>query len=134
MLIVDAEHDPYYRFDAYRKLKDAVERDRQLCIMIDIPEVEKIANGTNAFAAAKPVMEGRTMIEGNTYGKIYYMKLSLHNQLLGDQMESIKPYAGIHPAFPQESTADQYFEPAQFIAYRALGCAIARTLRIDITS
>jgi len=65
--------------------------------------------------------------EGKVIGKLWYLKLSKHEALIGDD-PSICRYADGHPDFPQESTLDQYFEPAQFRAYRALGCTIGRTI------
>jgi hypothetical protein len=79
-------------------------------------------------------MEGTTRLEGELYGKVFYLKLSMHEALLGDQMAIVKSYAQMHKTFPQESTVNQYFGPDRFRAYRALGYAIAQNLRRDITS
>ena len=34
-------------------------------------------------------------------------------------------YKGAHPTFPDESTADQFFDETQFESYRALGYDVA---------
>ena len=52
---------------------------------------------------------------------IVYMK----NSMTGDEPAAVQNYRGSHPAFPHESTADQFFDDAQFEAYRALGVHIA---------
>ena len=44
---------------------------------------------------------------------------------------TLKGYKGKHPDFPDESTADQFFDEEQFEAYRELGYAIARELVLD---
>ena len=44
---------------------------------------------------------------------------------------TLKGYKGKHPSFPDESTADQFFDEEQFEAYRELGYAIARQLVKD---
>lgn len=44
---------------------------------------------------------------------------------------TLKGYKGKHPDFPDESTADQFFDEEQFEAYRELGYAIARQLVED---
>jgi len=131
ILVVDAEHDPYYRFGAYRKLKQAAEQE--LGIKINIPGLEKILSGTAKFEAGTPIQEGTTILDEQHQGKIYYLKLCLHPDVLGDQAEVINAYAKKHPKshFPQESTLDQYFQPTQFKAYRELGYAIAQTLSPD---
>ena len=36
----------------------------------------------------------------------------------------VRSYAADHPAFPHESTADQWFSESQLEAYRALGAHI----------
>jgi hypothetical protein len=123
---VDAEHDPNYKFGAYRKLKEAAWDD--LGMAINIPGLEEILKKNAKFEASNPIQEGTTTTDDQHQGKIYYMKLSKHADLLGNQAEFISPYAEKHPQFPQESTLDQYFQPAQFRAYRALGYVIARTL------
>lgn len=41
--------------------------------------------------------------------------------LTGDEPLDVRGYAASSPAFPQESTADQYFSESQFESYRALG-------------
>ena len=58
----------------------------------------------------------------------------MHPNLLDDQADVINAYAKKHPRFPQESTLDQYFQPAQFKAYRELGYAIAKNLPSDIAT
>ena len=44
---------------------------------------------------------------------------------------TLKGYKGKHPDFPDESTADQFFDEEQFEAYRELGYAIAKELVLD---
>jgi Patatin-like phospholipase len=128
ILIVDAEYDPAYRFGAYRKIKKAA--SNELHIELNVPSVEKILGGANTFNPNAPIMEGTTSLAPDS--KVFYLKLSMHDALLGDQATFIKPYAETHETFPQETTVDQYFDPDRFIAYRALGYAIARTLGRDI--
>lgn len=49
----------------------------------------------------------------------------LKSSLTGDEPEPTKNYKVAHPAFPHESTADQFFDDAQFESYRALGNHLA---------
>ena len=44
---------------------------------------------------------------------------------------TLKGYKGKHPDFPDESTADQFFDEEQFEAYRELGYAITKQLVLD---
>jgi hypothetical protein len=54
-------------------------------------------------------------------GILVYLKLCL----TGDEPTDVQNYAASHPGFPHESTADQFFDEAQFESYRALGHHIA---------
>ncbi len=49
----------------------------------------------------------------------------LKNSLTRDEPQPIVNYARDHPSFPHETTADQFFDDAQFESYRALGVHIA---------
>jgi len=40
----------------------------------------------------------------------------------------VRQYGALHPSFPQEGTADQFFDEAQWESYRALGVAIGRRI------
>jgi hypothetical protein len=130
ILVVDAEYDPTYSFGAYRILARAAKQE--LGIEINISAIDEILGGNTRFAADTPILEGTTTSEDRSPGRIYYLKLSPQADLLGDQAQVINPYAEKHPQFPQEPTSDQYFQPEQFKAYRALGYAIARRLPHDV--
>ena len=52
---------------------------------------------------------------------LIYMK----NSLTGNEPAPVLNYKRTSPAFPHESTADQFFDDAQFESYRALGDHIA---------
>ena len=54
-------------------------------------------------------------------GYLLYLKSSY----TGDEDEVIKEYRHSNPDFPHQSTADQFFDEAQFECYRALGQHIA---------
>jgi hypothetical protein len=49
----------------------------------------------------------------------------LKNSRTGDEPEPVRNYATDHPAFPHETTLDQFFTDDQFESYRALGRHIA---------
>jgi hypothetical protein len=52
--------------------------------------------------------------------------LYLKPTLTGDEPADIVQYHSAHPAFPQESTSDQFFDEAQWESYRKLGEWIAQ--------
>jgi hypothetical protein len=57
-------------------------------------------------------------------GLLLYSKLSV----TGNESELIKRYRMLHPAFPHQSTLDQFFDEEQFEAYRQLGVHVAEGL------
>ncbi|NNL76689.1 MAG: hypothetical protein HKO68_10180 [Desulfobacterales bacterium] len=60
-------------------------------------------------------------------GWFFYIKTTL----TGDMSMRIRGYKGAHPDFPDETTADQFFDEDQFDAYRLLGIEIAEKLTND---
>jgi hypothetical protein len=121
ILVVDAEFDPHFRFPSYRRLKEASRAELGLVVRIST-----IDDGT--FSPSIPVCVGTVSAEEEVVSTIWYLKLSMDRTLLGDQASIVDDYVRRHHDFPQESTVDQYFEPPQFRAYRALGRAIGRTI------
>ena len=57
-------------------------------------------------------------------GILLYLKASL----IGDEPQDIATYAAANPAFPHQSTADQWFDEMQFESYRTLGHHIAASV------
>ncbi len=49
------------------------------------------------------------------------MLVYLKPTVIGDEPVDVANYARTHAAFPHESTAEQWFDEAQFESYRMLG-------------
>ena len=67
-------------------------------------------------------------------GKFIYLKASLPTRE-GKKMhlsDDVQSYSSLHPRFPHETTADQWFDELQFESYRALGEFIAKEAVTDI--
>lgn len=47
--------------------------------------------------------------------------LVVHPALNGSEPLDVRSYQKTHPSFPQQSTGDQFFDDAQWEAYRRLG-------------
>ena len=56
-------------------------------------------------------------------GQILYFK----SCLTGAEPNDVKDYRRLHPEFPQQSTADQWFDESQFESYRELGLFAANS-------
>jgi hypothetical protein len=55
-------------------------------------------------------------------GTLLYIKPAI----VGDENADVINYRKAHPDYPHQSTADQWFDEAQFESYRALGYHIAK--------
>ena len=126
IVIIDAEYDLNYTFGSYRKVKQAAKDELQ--IQLSVPALDDALGRANSFHPDTPLMAGSASTSDGYEADVFYIKLSMHPGWLGDQAALVTSYAEGHQAFPQETTLDQYFGPARFRAYRALGCAAGRTL------
>ncbi len=118
VIVCDAEEDGQYHFaglgNAIRKCRIDMGVDIQLDISAIVPDpVTKLSQshcavGTIHYENTDP---------GAPSGTIIYVKASL----VGDEPTDVKNYSKECPAFPHESTVDQWFSETQFESYRALG-------------
>ena len=119
----DAGHDGDVTFE---DLGNAIERCRAdfgVDIDIDLGNLRPGADrravwhctvGTIRYDRLPPVKKGDPP---EVPGTLLYIKSSL----TGDEPADVLRYAAEHPAFPHESTSDQFFDESQFESYRALG-------------
>jgi hypothetical protein len=148
IVIGDGEQDPEYNFEslggAIRKCRAdfGVEIDidisqirateagkRTHCVVGSIKYPEKMETGHEVIARAKPDAEPtQALDDNNRRGWILYLKASL----TGDEPEDVTQYHASHPAFPQESTMNQFFTESQFESYRRLGLHVVESALADI--
>ena len=81
--------------------------------------------GDSGFSK-KQFIKGKIRYKKKT-GRLIYMKASLS----GHEPTDVLAYKAKHKDFPHQSTGDQWFDEAQFEAYRALGYHIATDLKIN---
>jgi len=117
ILAVDASGDPTMSCGGLADLLRYARID--LGITIDI-EIQPLVPNPDGRSAAHWVV-GRIHYGGGRTGHLVYLKLSM----TGDEPESVREYRSRYPAFPQQSSANQFFTEDQFEAYRALGEHIA---------
>lgn len=118
IIAVDAGADPDMSCGA---LADVLRYARiDLGITIDI-QLDPLRPGASGLSAAHWVV-GVIDYGGGETGRLIYLKLSM----TGDEPEAIREYRTRFPAFPQQSSANQFFTEEQFEAYRALGEHIAQ--------
>lgn len=129
ILVSDGGADPAFNFD---DLANAVEKVRvdfganikfraQAGLDKILPQTQTAGNNSE-FIKKYAIAEHGFAIADIYYndgssGILVYVKLAMINGLSTD----IYSYKGIHPEFPHQSTADQFFDEKQFEAYRELG-------------
>lgn len=118
VIVVDGGRDPKYRFselaNALRKIRIDHEQTE-----IDIDGLRWTEAGVEQTGHRRQRIYGGTIrYPGKTtFGRIVYIKAALE----GDEPADVAGYADLHPAFPHESTSDQWFSESQFESYRRLG-------------
>jgi hypothetical protein len=136
IIIGDGEADPNHHFHGLATLVRYARIDLGVQIDIDLEKLRLSGLETNVPVAVPEADRERRSLEHFAVGKIKYPKdgdvgagdgylLYLKSSLTGDEDEVITEYRHRNPAFPHESTADQFFDEGQFEAYRALGQHIA---------
>jgi Patatin-like phospholipase len=118
IVVSDAGCDPTYSF---ADLGNAIRRIRiDLGIPIEFPQAlgidaAHIRNGNHHGAMATVRY---SVVDGpGQDGVLIYLKATLS----GDEPIDVANYHAVHPDFPHETTADQWFGESQFESYRMLG-------------
>jgi len=120
---VDGGADPTHRFGSLVKFIRFAKIDLGVKIRIDLSDLEKDRNGFSR----KHWALGTISYGGNETGQFLYIKTSL----TGDENLYVQDYARENPLFPHQSTANQFFNEAQFEAYRALGYHAAKSALME---
>src|SRR5262249_48751769 len=68
---------------------------------------------------------GRIRYDEVDQGAVPGLMVYLQASLTGDEPADVLQYASRHSTFPRQSTVDQFFDEAQFEAYRLLGHHVA---------
>ena len=118
IIAIDAEQDGDYHFEG---LGGAVRKCRaDFGIEIDIsPEAIRPKDGLSGVHC----VVGRIYYREGDPGYLIYLKSSI----TGDEPADVREYQREAPDFPQQSTADQFFNESQFESYRRLGLHVAQT-------
>ena len=117
----DAECDPRMRFEGLGTLKRMCEVDFGVTIEIDVSSL--LPDPTTGWSKSRCAV-GRIVYDATDSGKdgvFIYLKASMN----GHEDEGIRQYKALHPAFPHESTGNQFYGEDQFESYRKLGKEIA---------
>ena len=117
IVAVDGEADRDLAFPGLVKLMRYARIDLGIRINMDLQAFERDENGY----ASRHHAIGHIDYGDGERGVLLYLKASM----TGDENPYVMDYASRHPTFPAETTTDQFFDEAQFEAYRALGYHVA---------
>jgi hypothetical protein len=125
IVLVDGEQDDKYSFEGLGWAISKIRIDFGIPIEFEPPppmrpfdaRTEKAQDPPTPYHALGRVRYSCVDGPGAEDGWIVFVKASLN----GSEPVDVANYAKNHPAFPQESTGDQFYSELQFESYRALG-------------
>ncbi len=118
ILCGDGEADPDMAFNGLATVIRFAATDMGVHIDIDLEGIAADADGRSKRHHAI----GRIDYGDGEVGWLLYIKLSMGEH----ELPYIEEYRHANPDFPHQSTADQFFDEAQFEAYRALGFKVGQ--------
>lgn len=117
----DAGEDAGFGFG---DLMNAIRKCRtDLGAEITLP-LEKLKPSNNSAFSAAHAVQGTIRYADGSEGELLYFK----SALTGKEPNDVLDFRNHNPAFPNQSTADQWFDETQFESYRALGFFAADAL------
>jgi Patatin-like phospholipase len=122
IVVIDAGADPAYQFEDLANALRKIRVDLGVRITFDPPKIEMSAGTANRVYCAKAIIHYDEIDQKADQPKgaestLLYIKPLLTERLSVDLMQ----YHSVHSDFPQQTTADQFFDEAQFESYRRLG-------------
>lgn len=127
IIAVDAGADPERKFEDLAGLIRKARIDFGIQIEIDLSKLHGdplTKRAERGFAVGKIVYPENSQHPGGE-GCFVYIKPTL--TMTGSESEDLLEYGRNHSTFPQETTADQFFDEAQFESYRELGYTITKS-------
>jgi hypothetical protein len=122
IIACDAEQDRELSFNSFSEALRHAYIDLGISVDIDLSMIRPDPEtGRSRYHAAVGRIRYPDRPDQTSY--LIYLK----NSLTGDEPETVLNYEVNSPAFPHETTADQFFSDAQFESYRSLGVHIAKS-------
>lgn len=123
IIVSDAGRDPNESFSDLGNAIEKIRTDFGIEIEIDLDMLRREENQRlSKWHCAVGSIHYDRVDNGAPRGCLLYLKSSL----TGDEPADVARYADANPDFPHQSTADQWFDEAQFESYRALGYHVAK--------
>ncbi|MCK5877752.1 MAG: patatin-like phospholipase family protein, partial [Candidatus Marithrix sp.] len=126
IIAADASLDPNYQMFRIAVLQHKARIDLGINIQMNLEDLRPCP--TTGYSK-KYFVKGTINYPDNSNGTLFYIITTL----LGNEPEDLLVYQRMHPAFPDETTADQFFNEYQFESYRKLGELAGDQLAADRT-
>lgn len=117
----DAAADPNCQLMDFANLQRKARIDFGINIDIDMSELHPDKETRNAKAY---FVKGTIHYPGGETGTLFYIKTTM----MGKEPEDLLAYRRNNSSFPDQSTANQFFDDAQFESYRKLGELVGKEL------
>ncbi|MEZ4773395.1 MAG: hypothetical protein R3D00_09440 [Bacteroidia bacterium] len=130
IIICDFEEDRDFLFESFSHAIRMANIEENIDIEIDLsPLIPSQPEPGKITRSPRSVVIGKIGYPDRTFGTIFYIKSSLNQEILP---VSASNYHSKYPDFPHQTTADQFFDDAQFEAYRSLGFHMTRQAAREI--
>lgn len=120
IIACDGGQDAAFTFDDLGNAIRKCRSDFGVEIDIDLDSIFPKASGSpgvRSFSGTHCAVGSIAYPNAPFRGTLIYLKASLS----GDEPADVLEYASLHPEFPHQTTADQFFDESQFESYRKLG-------------
>lgn len=135
ILVCDATADPESAFADFQNLLSRAEADFGVTVTVTPPPLASLmpkpARGRFPLGvpfATEPFVVGEIRYDDGCCGELYYIKPAIFAGL----RLHVLGFKGAFPAFPDDTTLDQFFDEARFEAYRELGFACVDRMLADV--
>jgi hypothetical protein len=122
IVVTDVGDDRYAASENLAHLLRLVRTDFGIRIDLDTTQLAEQKEGLSRWHCAIGLIHYEDVDSRAVAGVLVYLRASL----TGDESPDIRQYADACPAFPRQTTLDQFFNEAQFESYRALGYHVAQ--------
>ncbi len=117
VIVSDAECDPTLTFEGLGTLIRMCEVDFGVQIVINVDALRR----RDGRWSPQRVAVGEIVYPDGPNGTLVYLKAAM----TGHEITPVLQYKTSHPAFPHETTGDQFYSEDQFESYRRLGLDVA---------
>lgn len=121
IIVADAGADPNWTYGDLARACERIRVDFCAHMVIDTRPLHPDPDEHRSF---KPATLGKIYYEDGGESTVLFLKTTIFPNL----PEDIYGYQRTHPSFPDQTTGDQFFDEAQFEAYRELGYGVGRYL------